>query len=143
MCGRHPGRVERVGRMSGRGSPRHGWLSSLPSPPDGGEEDGEEDEAGRMTDRTSGCPSGCWSIGGEVVAMASTQSRAGCTLVPLLCWWCDPMSGWRWCGRRGQQTEQKRGDELAKMSAVSFALVLSLPSLLLVFVFHLYIIMYI
>ena len=61
-----------------------------------------------MTDRTRRCPSGCWSIGGEVVAMASTQSRAWCPLFPLLCWWCDPMSSWRWCGRWGQHTEQKR-----------------------------------
>ena len=30
---------------------RPGWLSALPSPPDGGEEDGEEDEVGRMVDR--------------------------------------------------------------------------------------------
>lgn len=29
------------------------------------EEDWEEDEAGRMTDSLRGCPSGCWSIGGE------------------------------------------------------------------------------
>lgn len=48
---RHLGRVERVGRMNGRGSPRPGWLAALPSPPDGGEEDGDEDEAGRMADR--------------------------------------------------------------------------------------------
>ena len=41
------------------------------------------------------------------------------------------------------QTEQNRGEELAKMSAASFALVLSLPYLLLVCVFPLYIIMYI
>ena len=88
------------GRQDEReGIARPGWLSALPSPPDGGEEDGEEDEAGRMTDRTRRCPSGCWSIGGEVVAMASTQSRAGCPLFPLLCWWCDLMSCWRWCGR--------------------------------------------
>ena len=57
----------RRGEMCGVARP--GWLSALPSPPDGGEEDGEEDEAGRMTDSLRGCPSGCWSIGGEVVAM--------------------------------------------------------------------------
>ena len=37
-----------------------------------GKRDGEEDEAGRMTDSLGGgCPvvAGCWSIGGEVVAM--------------------------------------------------------------------------
>ena len=57
------------GRQDEReGIARHGWLSAIPSPPDGGEEDGEEDEADRMTDSLRGCPSGCWSIGGEVVA---------------------------------------------------------------------------
>ena len=33
------------------------------------------------------------------------------------------------------QTEQKRGEELAKMAAAFFALVLSLPSFLIAFVF--------
>ena len=65
--------VERVGRMSGRGSPA--LAGSLPYPHhlmEGkrtGKRDGEEDEAGRMTDSQRRCPSGCWSIGGEVVAM--------------------------------------------------------------------------
>ena len=65
---KHPGRVERVGRVSERGIARPGSLAALPSPPDGGEEDG--DEAGRMLDSPRRCPvaAGCWSIGGEVVA---------------------------------------------------------------------------
>ena len=48
MCGRHPGRVERVGRMSGRGSPALVGVLHMPSPPGRGE------EAGRMEGRTSG-----------------------------------------------------------------------------------------
>ena len=33
------------------GVARPGWLSALPSLPDGGEEEEDEDEAGRMADR--------------------------------------------------------------------------------------------
>ena len=47
MCGRHPGRVERVDRMSGRGSPALAGALPYPSPPDKGE------EAGSMAGRTS------------------------------------------------------------------------------------------
>jgi hypothetical protein len=44
----------------------------------------------------------------------------------------------------GEDSRQKRGEERAKMAAASFALVLSLPSLLLLaFVLPLYIIRYI
>ena len=157
---RHPGRVERVGRMSGRGSPALAGALHMPSPPGRGE------EAGRMDGRTSGeserkrsgrregreneeeekkqqaeskrrqdgrqfrgaaplLAVGCWLIGGEVVAITSHRVGAVCPLFPLLCLWCDPVSGWRWCGRWGQQTEQKRGEELARMAAASLALFLS------------------
>ena len=56
------------GRQGEReGIARPGWLAALPSPPEGGEEDGEEDEAGRMADGARRCPAAvCWSIGGEV-----------------------------------------------------------------------------
>lgn len=75
----HPGRVERVGRVSGKGWPA--LAGSLPYPHHlrDGKRDGEEDEAGRMTDSPRRCPvvAGCWSIGGEVVAMVSRPEPDG------------------------------------------------------------------
>ena len=43
------------------------------------EDDGEEDEAGRMTDSPRRCPvvAGCCSIGGDVVAMTSPRIGRG------------------------------------------------------------------
>ena len=83
--------------------------------------------------------------GGDVVAIASPRTGRGGR--PSLSLIADTS------GRSGErlamvwtvktQTKQKRGEELAKIAAASFALVLSLPSLLLAFVFSLYIIMYI
>ena len=66
-----PRTVERVGRVSGKGWPAlagglpyHHHLREW-------KRDGEEDEAGRMTDSPRRCPvvAVCWSIGGEVVEM--------------------------------------------------------------------------
>ena len=65
----NPGRVERSAGVSGRRSPA--LAGSLPYNHHMMERkrDGEADEAGRMTDSLRRCPSGCWSIGGDVVAM--------------------------------------------------------------------------
>lgn len=142
------------GRQGERqGIARPGWLAAIPSPPGRGEEDG--DEAGRMADRRgaallfAGRSVARWWRG---VAMASPRTRrSGRPSLTL----GDVASGrggerWRWCGRLGQQMEQRRGEELAKRSAASFALFLSflLPflfclslysSLLFLFLFFLYI----
>ena len=67
------GRVERVCGVSGRGSPA--LAGSLPYPHhlEEGKRGEDEDEAGRMTDSPSRCPSGCW----RGVAMTSTRSGRG------------------------------------------------------------------
>ena len=70
---RHPGRVERVGRMSGRGSPA--LACSLPYPHNLEEGTGKRTRrAGWQTVEAMPC---CWSIGGEVVAMTSPRSGRG------------------------------------------------------------------
>ena len=71
---------------------------------DDGEDDEEEDEVVRMTDSPRRCPvvAGCWSIGGEVVAMTSPRSGRGGRPSSHPGCWCDGgevVSGWRWCGR--------------------------------------------
>ena len=212
MCGRHPGRVERVGRMSGRGSPRPGWLAAIPSTPDGVEERRGRGRGGEDCRPSRRCRCERWrhqteQKRGEELAKRSAASFAlvlssfpsACSFalpcpyhlkdgrgrgrggqdgrpsrrcpsagrsVPM--WWrcggdCIAQNWTSWppvlslsadtSGRSGErlamvwtvktQTKQKRGEELAKIAAASFALVLSLPSLLLAFVFSLYIIMYI
>ena len=51
MCGRHPGRVERVGRVSGRGSPDLAGGLPYPSPPTRAGRGGQE-EAGRTSGKS-------------------------------------------------------------------------------------------
>lgn len=65
----------------------------------------------------------CWLIGGEVVAI--TSPRAGWPPIPST--GCDWVMGKPLAMVRTvrQQTERKRGEELARMSAASFALFLS------------------
>lgn len=61
------------------------WLAALPSPPEGGEEDREEDEAGRMADGRGAAlllVAVCWSIGGEAVAIASPRGGRGVAALP-------------------------------------------------------------
>ena len=69
----HPGRVERVGRVSGKGWPA--LAGGLPYPhhlPDG------EGEAGRRSGRGPPVPvAGRWRGGGEVVAMVSRPEPDG------------------------------------------------------------------
>ena len=66
--------------------------------------DEEEDDAGRIADRRGSALlfACCWSIGCEVVAIASPRTgRGGCPSSRSGCW-CDGgdmLSGWRWCGR--------------------------------------------
>ena len=73
---RHPGRVERVDGVSWRESPA--LAGSLPCPHHLAEGKRGEDEAGRMADSPRPCPAACcWSIGGEVVAMASPRTGRG------------------------------------------------------------------
>lgn len=66
----HPGRVERGGRVSGRGSPA--LADSLPYPHHltEGQRGGDEDEAGRMTDGRGAALlfAVCWSIDCEMGA---------------------------------------------------------------------------
>ena len=59
---RHPGRVERVGRMSGRGSPALACSLPYPHNLEEGKRGEEEDEAGRMAD----CRGAALLVAGEV-----------------------------------------------------------------------------
>lgn len=198
--------------MSGRGSPRPGWLAAIPSTPDGVEErrgrgrGGEDCRPSRrfrcerwrhQTEQKRGEELAKRSAASFALVLSSFPSACSFALpcpyhlkdgrgrgrggqdgrpsrrcpsagrsVPM--WWrcggdCIAQNWTSWppvlslsadtSGRSGErlamvwtvktQTKQKRGEELAKIAAASFALVLSLPSLLLAFVFSLYIIMYI
>ena len=128
----------------GRRHPSH-WFSlflpffllfcyALPLSPEGGE--GRGRGRGGQDGRTSRrCPVAAvrWRCGGEVWRWHRPEPD-GVAFLPSPCAMLrarEAASGWRWCGRCRHQTEQKRGEELAKIAAASFALVLSLPSLLL------------
>ena len=131
---RHPGRVERVGRVSGKGWPS--LAGSVPCPyhlKDGtttrkGRGRGRGGQDGRTSRR---CPVAAvrWRCGGEVWRWHRPEPD-GVAFLPSPCAMLragEAASGWRWCGRCRHQTEQKRGEELAKIAAASFSLVPSLP----------------
>ena len=113
------------------------FCSALPLPPEGGKRTGTR-RAGWQT--VEALPF-CWSLGSDVVAMWWRLHRPELDEVAArpspwsLTQAGEVVIGWWWCERWRKQTEQKRGEELAKMAAASFALVPSLPYLLLVFCF--------
>ena len=123
-----PGRVERVDGVSGKGWPA--LAGSLPFPHH--LKDGRGIERGGQDGRTSRrCPVAAvrWRCGGEVWRWHRPEPD-GVAFLPSPCAMLragEAASGWRWCGRCIHQTEQKRGEELAKIAAASFSLVPSLP----------------
>ena len=123
-----PGRVERVDGVSGKGWPA--LAGSLPFPHH--LKDGRGIERGGQDGRTSRrCPVAAvrWRCGGEVWRWHRPEPD-GVAFLPSPCSMLragEAASVWRWCGRCRHQTEQKRGEELAKIAAASFALVPSLP----------------
>ena len=123
-----PGRVERVDGVSGKGWPA--LAGSLPFPHH--LKDGRGIERGGQDGRTSRrCPVAAvrWRCGGEVWRWHRPEPD-GVAFLPSPCAMLragEAASGWRWCGRCRHQTEQKRGEELAKIAAASFSLVPSLP----------------
>ena len=138
------GTGEDVGGILRPGSLSFCFRLLCPTSPHEGRERGRGGQDGRPSRR-------CHSAGrsaarcGDVVSIASPRIGRGGR--PSLSLSADTSGRW---GERlamvwtvKTQTEQKRGEELAKIAAASFALVLSLPSLLLAFVFSLYMIMYI
>nr|DAO96352.1 MAG TPA: hypothetical protein [Caudoviricetes sp.] len=92
---KHPGRVERVGRVSERGSPALAGSLPYPHPLTEGKRTGTRTRrAGCPTARGAALLFACrsvsrwWRGGGEVVAMASPRTGRG----------ARPSLG-RWCGR--------------------------------------------
>lgn len=134
MCGRHPGRVERVGRMSGRGSPALAGSLPSPSPPGRGEEgkrtrraerqarasgrDQDEERArktegsGRQRDASKRRQDGrqfealplCWLLSGRWRGVAMTSPRSGRGGRPSASG-CD----WVRTVRQAGGTEERRG----------------------------------
>ena len=110
---------------------------ALPSPPEGRERG--RGRGGQDVIPSRRCPAAGRSAVRWWRGVAMTSPRSGRGGSPSLSMSADTS------GRSGErlamvwtvktQTEQKRGEELAKIAAASFALVLSLPSLLLAFVF--------
>ena len=107
---RHPGRVERVGRVSGKRSPALG--GALPCPHHltrRGRARVRVRRAGWQTARGSARLSAvCWSIDSEVVAMTSPRAGRGAPSArPGR--WCDRVrvSGWRWLGGRSSGREER------------------------------------
>ena len=111
------------------GVSRPGWLSALPSPPDGGEEDEDEDEAGRMSDRR-GASLLLLVNRWRGVAMWWRLHRPesdGLPSFPFLLRYRERVSGCDDVDGEDIRRSRRRGEERAKRSAASFALVLSLP----------------
>ena len=114
-----------------QGIARPGWLAALPSPPEERKRTRTR-RAGWQTVEALPC---CWLLVDRrrCVAMWWRWHRPepdGVAFLPSPCAMLragEAASVWRWCGRCRHQTEQKRGEELAKIAAASFALVPSLP----------------